>query len=96
MEVTEVRQEAERRHQLAIQHLDIATNMSVQDAEHRAQQSHEEIVASLENQIALTEFQAYARYQRLLTEPQLSTAVPDPSMIDAQSLPLDEELGDAI
>ena len=60
MEVTEVRQQAARRHQLAIQQLEIATNMSVHETEQRAQQRHEEIVANLQNQIAQSDFQAYA------------------------------------
>ena len=68
LEVTEVRQEAERRHQLAIQQRETATNMQVHNTEQRAQQRHEEIVANLESQIANVEFQAFARDQRLLTE----------------------------
>ena len=66
--VTEVRQEAERGHQLAIQQLEAATNMQVHSAEQRAQQRHEEIVADLENQIASVEFQAFARDQTELSE----------------------------
>ena len=68
MEVTEVRQEVERRHQLAIQQSEVATNMQMHSTEQRAQQRHEEIVANLENRIPQTEFQASARDQRLLTE----------------------------
>ena len=60
LEVTEVRQEAERRHQPAIQQLEAATNMQVHNAEQRAQQRHEEIVADLENHIANVEFQAFS------------------------------------
>ena len=56
LEVTEVRQEAERRHQQAI------------SSEQMAQQRHEEIVADMENQIANVEFQAFARDQKLLNE----------------------------
>ena len=68
LEVTEVRQEAERRHQQAIQQLEAATSMQVHSSEQRAQQRHEEIVADMENQIANVEFQAFARDQKLLTE----------------------------
>ena len=68
LEVTEVRQEAERRHQLAMQHLETATNMQVHSTEQRAQQQHEEIVANLENQIVNGELQAFWRGQRLLAE----------------------------
>ena len=68
LEVTEVRQEAERRHQQAIQQLEAATNMQVHSSEQRAQQRHGEIVADLENQIANVEFQAFSRDQKLLTE----------------------------
>ena len=68
LEVTEVRQEAERRHQQAIQQLEAATSMQVHNAEQRAQQRHEEIVADMENQIANVEFQAFSRDQKLLTE----------------------------
>ena len=49
LEVTEVRQEAERRHQQAIQQLEAATSMQVHSSEQRAQQRHEEIVADMEN-----------------------------------------------
>ena len=67
LEATEIRQEAERRHQLAIQQLEAATNMNMQvrSSEQRAQQRHEEIVADLENQIANVEFQAYSRDHEL-------------------------------
>ena len=68
LEVTEVRQEAERRHQQAIQKLEAATNMQVHSSEQMAQQRHEEIVADLESQIANVEFQAFSRDQKLLTE----------------------------
>ena len=68
LEVTEVRQEAERRHQLAIQQLEAASNMQVHSSEQRAQQRYEEIVADLENQIANVEFQGVSRDQKLLTE----------------------------
>ena len=68
LEVTEVRQEAERRHQQAIQQFEAATSMQVHSSEQRAQQRHEEIVADLENQIAYVEFQAFSRDQKLLTE----------------------------
>ena len=68
LEVTEVRQEAERRHQLAIQQLEAATNMQVHSWEQRDQKRHEEIDADLENQIANVEFQAFSRDQKLLTE----------------------------
>ena len=68
LEVTEVRLEAERRHQQAIQQLEAATSMQVHNSEQRAQQRHEEIVADMENQIANVEFQAFARDQKLLTE----------------------------
>ena len=59
LEVTEIRQEAERRHQRAMQQLEAATNMQVHSTEQRAQQRHEEMVANLENQIANVEFQAF-------------------------------------
>ena len=52
LEVAEVRQEAERRHQLAMQQLEAATNMQVHSTEQRAQRRHEEIVTNLENQKA--------------------------------------------
>ena len=68
LEATDVRQEAERRHQQAIQQLEAATSMQVHNAEQRAQQRHEEIVADMENQIANVEFQAFSRDQKLLTE----------------------------
>ena len=68
LEVTEVRQEAERRHQQAIQQLEAATSMQVHSSEQRAKQRHEEIVADMENQIANVEFQAFSRDQKLLTE----------------------------
>ena len=68
LEATEVRQEAERRHQQAIQQLEVATSMQVHSSEQRAQQRHEEIVADMENQIAHVEFQAFSRDQKLLTE----------------------------
>ena len=41
LEVTEVRLEAERRHQQAIQQLEAATSMQVHNSEQRAQQRHE-------------------------------------------------------
>ena len=68
LDVTEVRQEAERRHQLACQQLEAAMSMQVHSTEQRAQQRHEEIVADLENQIANVEFQVFSRDQRLLIE----------------------------
>ena len=68
LEVTEVRQEAERRYQLAIQQFEVATNIQVHSTEQRAQHRHEELAADLGNQIANVEFQAFARDQRLLTE----------------------------
>ena len=68
LEVAEVRQEAERRHQPAFQQLEAATNTQVHTTGQRAQQRHEEIVPKLESQIAPVEFQASARDQRLLTE----------------------------
>ena len=72
LEVTEVRQKAERRHQQAIQQLEAATSMQVHNAEQRAQQRHEEIVADMENQIANVEFQAFSRDQKLLLLTELS------------------------
>ena len=68
LEVMEARQEAERRHQQAIQQLEVATSMQVHSSEQRSQQRHEEIVADMENQIANVEFQAFSRDQKLLTE----------------------------
>ena len=68
LEATEVRQEAERRHQQAIQQVEAATSMQVHSSEQRAQQRHEEIVADMESQIANVEFQAFAKDQKLLTK----------------------------